>query len=273
MSAIASRTRITEELAAAKAKVESLEQSVKELMAQLDDFITSKEEDETQMLEKFRDLLNEKKFKIRLQQRLLAAATVDPKKLANIAGGEEDGAHHRNAGPSRRGKRKTPVKEEDESDDGFRIMDVDKRTDNDDSIDGDLPDSDIDEDQQVSTEQDTTASDPDDNDTDAGSDKEPPKIAQVRKKKGIVVSPPRSNAKAKAKAKPQVSRSKQSAAAGPSRNTRASTQNKGSDDNESEDEAPPPPRTLPFMRGKKAPTPAPKPVDDDETASGEDSEL
>ncbi|KAI3320703.1 hypothetical protein HD806DRAFT_538153 [Xylariaceae sp. AK1471] len=245
VSAITSRTKVTEELAAATAKIEALEQSVNELKAQLDDFIATKQEEETQMLEKFRDLLNEKKLKIRQQQRLLAAAKVDPETLANIGGSE-----HRDAGPSRSGKRKAPVKvkeEADESEDGFEKMDVDKEN-------SEL-DSDVDENQQLSTDNDAATSDPD-------SDSEPPTIAEVRERKKPVSPPGRS-------AKSAASGSK------PSRNTRAVTQKQAASatsDSEDEADALPPPRNLPFMRGKKAPPP-PKPVDDDETQSDEDSEL
>lgn len=98
------------------------------MQGHLDDLIKAKEEDETQLLEKFRDLLNEKKVKIRQQQRLLASSNVDPEKLANVSGGQS--AQRRTAQASRSAKRK--VKEEPESsDDGFDRMDVDEENDND----------------------------------------------------------------------------------------------------------------------------------------------
>ena len=53
---------------------------VKKLNAQLEDLIKAKEEHENALLEKFRELLNAKKLKIRDQQRLLAGAKVDPNK-------------------------------------------------------------------------------------------------------------------------------------------------------------------------------------------------
>ena len=91
VSAIASREKVQEDLVAAIAKVQTVEDSLKELKDQLDELIKTKEEDETELLEKFRDLLNEKKVKIRQQQRLLASANVDPDKLANIGGGQKNG--------------------------------------------------------------------------------------------------------------------------------------------------------------------------------------
>ncbi|KAI0403492.1 hypothetical protein F4802DRAFT_291381 [Xylaria palmicola] len=256
VSAIASRTRVTEELAAATAKIEALEQSVNELKSQLDDFIAAKEEDETQLLEKFRDLLNSKKLKIRQQQRLLAAAKVDPAQLANVTGGDDQDAP-RNAGPSRSGKRKTRIKQEDESDDGFEKMDVDKPDVGDNASNNSQPnfDSDVDENEQSSTDNDATASDPD-------TDDEPPTAAGVRR--GGVSPPGRTT-------KPKGSGSKQRAGAG--RNTRGSTQKQTAVayDSMDEDDAPPPPRSRPSTRAKK--TEPSRPVDDDETQSDDDSEL
>ncbi|KAI0192570.1 hypothetical protein EV127DRAFT_425833 [Xylaria flabelliformis] len=255
VSAITSRTKVTDELVAATAKIKSLEHIVNELKAQLDDFITTKEEDETQMLEKFRDLLNEKKLKIRQQLRVISTAKVDPEKLANIGGGDGQDVH-RNAGPSRSGKRKAPVKEEEESDDGFEKMDVDKQDGGDDADTSTEAESgsDVDGNRQMSTDDDATASDPD-------TDDEPPVRAEV-KRKGVSRT-----------TKPKVSASKQTA--GPSRSTRAATQKQAAaaaDDSKDEDDEVPPPRNLPFMKTKQnAP---PKPADDDETQSDDDnSEL
>ncbi|RYC53879.1 hypothetical protein CHU98_g12331 [Xylaria longipes] len=260
VSAIASRSKVTDELAAATARIESLEHNVNELKAQLDDFITTKEEDETQMLEKFRDLLNEKKLKIRQQHRLLAAAKVDPEKLAKIGGGDGQDVH-RNAGPSRSSKRKASVKEEEgESDDGFEKMDIDKQDGGDNASTNTQPESgsDVDENQQLSTDNDATASDPD-------TDDEPQTRAEV-KRKGV--SPPGRITKPKASASKQT--------AGPSRSTRAATQKQAAaaaSDSEDEDSVPPPPRALPFMKTKQK-APSPKPADDDETQSDDDdSEL
>jgi hypothetical protein len=73
-------------------------------------------------------LLNEKKLKIRDQQRLLSSAKVDPAKLDEV---ERTRIPERETppGPSRRGKRKAARAVEDESDDetddGFEKMDVD----------------------------------------------------------------------------------------------------------------------------------------------------
>ncbi|KAI0555828.1 hypothetical protein F4679DRAFT_6881 [Xylaria curta] len=254
-SAITSRTKVTDELVAATAKIKSLEHTVNELKAQLNDFITTKEEDETKMLEKFRDLLNEKKLEIR--RLLISTPGVDPEKLANIGGGDGQDVH-RNAGPSRSSKRKAPVKEEEEeeSDDDFGKMDIDKKDSGDDASTSTEAESgsDVDENRQMSTDNDATATDPD-------TDDEPPMRAKV-KRKGISHI-----------TKPKASTSRQ--AAEPSRSTRAATQKQAAaaaDDSEDEDDEVPPPRALPFTKPKQK-TPL-KPADDDETQSDDDnSEL
>ncbi|KAI2620172.1 hypothetical protein GGS26DRAFT_601770 [Hypomontagnella submonticulosa] len=122
VSAIGTRERVGEDLAAATAKIRNLEDSLKELREQLDDLIKTKEEDETQLLEKFRDLLNEKKVKIRQQQRLLASATVDPEKLAKVGG--TPGTQKHVAEASRASKRKVKDEPESSGDDSFEKMDV-----------------------------------------------------------------------------------------------------------------------------------------------------
>ncbi|KAF3071090.1 hypothetical protein GL218_00693 [Daldinia childiae] len=122
ISALGSREKVEEDLAAANLKIQSLEDSLAELKGQLDDLIKAKDEDETQLLEKFRDLINEKKVKIRQQQRLLASASIDPEKLANVNGFQTTRKHVPES--SRASKRK--VKEEESSDDGFEKMDVEE---------------------------------------------------------------------------------------------------------------------------------------------------
>ena len=52
--------------------------AIEKLNEQLEDLIKAKREHETSLLEKFQELLNSKKLKIRDQQRLLAGAKVDP---------------------------------------------------------------------------------------------------------------------------------------------------------------------------------------------------
>jgi septal ring factor EnvC (AmiA/AmiB activator) len=70
-------TETLQELAEVKARIDSEKEIITKLNAQLDDFIKTKNEAETAMLQQFMELLNEKKRKIRDQSRLLATAKVD----------------------------------------------------------------------------------------------------------------------------------------------------------------------------------------------------
>jgi hypothetical protein len=60
-----------------QARASSEQDTINKLNAQLDDFIKIKNEAETEMMQQFMKLLNEKKRKIRDQSRLLAGAKVD----------------------------------------------------------------------------------------------------------------------------------------------------------------------------------------------------
>ena len=79
---------------------------LQKLEKQLDDLVGAKKKHEELLLEKFRELLNAKKLKIRDQQRLLAGAKVDPKTAAHIQRNRHPMAS-RTPGPSRPSKRKT----------------------------------------------------------------------------------------------------------------------------------------------------------------------
>lgn len=113
----------------ASSRARQLEGEVADLKSQLDELIRAKEEDETVLLLKFRDLLNEKKVKIREQQKIITSnpindVTVSPPSLSQTALPERS----RKADKSRSAKRKAPanVIEEDSSEDGFEPMEVDK---------------------------------------------------------------------------------------------------------------------------------------------------
>ena len=108
-------------------KINVLELSVKELREQLDELIKAKRDDETVQLQKFCDLLNEKKVKIREQQRVIASGSFTMQtKDAEKPSKEEAPITPRYPAKSRPGKRKAnsskPVsqidhKEADVSDD------------------------------------------------------------------------------------------------------------------------------------------------------------
>ncbi|KAI0596102.1 hypothetical protein F4775DRAFT_594715 [Biscogniauxia sp. FL1348] len=234
--AIAARTKVAEDLAAATANIKSLENTVNGLKDQLDELIKAKDEHETELLEKFRDLLNEKKVKIRQQQRLLASASIDPDKLVNVGASQNTLA--RAAEASRSGKRKAIKEESDSSDAGFERMDTEHT-----STAGALPDQESDGEGQATTEDDNTPSETD-------SDSEPVPAPPKPKKPTATATKPAT--RTKAPKKPAVT------------STAADS-----------DEEPPPRRVLPF-KGKKAAAPAPsppkpEPADDEETES--DDEL
>lgn len=107
-------SRLHEELQEHRDRVMQLEKCLTELTQH-------KIAHEKVMLDKFTLLLNEKKLKIRDQQRLLASAKVDPEKLAAV----EASRKSRKAGPSRGNKRKAAQKDESEESEGHEKMDVD----------------------------------------------------------------------------------------------------------------------------------------------------
>ncbi|KAL2882414.1 hypothetical protein SGCOL_002154 [Colletotrichum sp. CLE4] len=118
-----------EALASTTAKASKLEDSVRELKAQLDELVAAKEADESELLEKFRDLLNEKKVKIRQQQKLLASASVEPERLAQVQQSSQAAVRGHAAAKSRPGKRKTalaPVEDADSSEESEGKMDIDE---------------------------------------------------------------------------------------------------------------------------------------------------
>lgn len=108
------------------------EQETKKLKDELEDLTKLKNAHENSLIEKFSLLLNEKKLKIRDQQRLLAGATVDPARLEAIEQSRSN-ARSRSPGPSRIGKRKVGnvVKDDNDTDDGFEKMEVDEPDDSD----------------------------------------------------------------------------------------------------------------------------------------------
>lgn len=90
------------------------------------ELVRLKTDNESQLLEKFSLLLNEKKLKIRDQQRLLACSNVDPAKLAEVEASRASGSS-RSPGLSRKGKRKADENDDEGSDDGFEKMEVDEQ--------------------------------------------------------------------------------------------------------------------------------------------------
>jgi hypothetical protein len=197
--------------------------------------ITAKANHEAGLLGKFRDLLNEKKAKIRDQQRLLATAKVDPKKLAAVQASRKS-SKKITAGSSSTGKRKAD-KDEDVEDDGFEKMDID--------VD------------QVPNDSDQQAAEtPDEDETETADEADDDVISQTK--------PADVNTRQAGKGKAMT--------AGNGANKKPSGNNSMHDQDMGDDPPKTPPRReLPFAK-KKQPEAKPPVRDDEETAS-EDDEL
>lgn len=78
--------------------------TIKSLEKRLDELLAAKAAHEDALTSKFAQLLNEKKVKIRNQQRLLSTAKVDPKRLKDVKDSTKEAP--RRSAPSRRGKRR-----------------------------------------------------------------------------------------------------------------------------------------------------------------------
>ncbi|KAK3683727.1 hypothetical protein B0T22DRAFT_258145 [Podospora appendiculata] len=160
------RQKFREDLAAETAKATDLESRVTELKNQLDELIQSKKDREAEILEKMCGLLNEKKLKIREQQRLLSTAKIDPVKLAAMQrAAAAEAQSGRNAQASRPAKRKTrgTAASDSSSDDGFEKMDVDTKP-KDEDEEEDAPKQDESESERETTDEDATGSEPDEDD-------------------------------------------------------------------------------------------------------------
>lgn len=114
-------------LAEAAAHAKELETTVKELKSQLDELVTSKQDDETALLQKFRDLLNEKKVKIREQQKVIAAGPFPNSQSASQRASQTlDPQPSHAPAPSRPRKRKVQAAASSSNEPGNDEMDVDK---------------------------------------------------------------------------------------------------------------------------------------------------
>ncbi|KAM0250899.1 hypothetical protein ACHAQJ_008433 [Trichoderma viride] len=116
-----------EALAEATAHAKELETTVTELKAQLDELVTSKQDDETALLQKFQHLLNEKKVKIREQQKVLAAGPVQNSQSASQRFSQPlDSQPSRMPAPSRPRKRKVQAVASSSNEPERNEMEVDK---------------------------------------------------------------------------------------------------------------------------------------------------
>lgn len=83
-TAVERSNRLAREFQELTTKYDEQSKKIEKLHNQLEDLIKAKLEHEDSLLQKFRELLNTKKLKIRDQQRLLASARIDPKQAAKL---------------------------------------------------------------------------------------------------------------------------------------------------------------------------------------------
>jgi len=116
---------LQEEVSALRSKSEADQATITALQSQFADLVKVKRENEEQLISKFAILLNEKKLKIRNQQRILSTAKIDKNKLAQLKL-TVGGAIRKATGRKRRAETELEAydREKDESDD-FESMDVD----------------------------------------------------------------------------------------------------------------------------------------------------
>jgi DNA double-strand break repair and V(D)J recombination protein XRCC4 len=137
---IQSKDNVQRELGELKAQLKAKEAEAEKINEELAQMVKLKNNHENDLIEKFSLLLNEKKLKIRDQQRLLATANVDPAKAAALERSKAS-AKSGSAGPSKARKRKAGKvgQGETDSDEGFEKMDVDNQQDDATDSEGELP--------------------------------------------------------------------------------------------------------------------------------------
>lgn len=102
--AVESKSKSTTKLQTLESSLKYKDEQFKKLEESFAELVDLKNGHEKSLLEKFSLLLNEKKLKIRDQQRLLASSNVDPAKLEALEAARRD-SRSRSAGPSRKGMR------------------------------------------------------------------------------------------------------------------------------------------------------------------------
>lgn len=233
--ALTRQAQLAEELAELKLKYARLNRCFSDETARFEELVQSKNAFESEHDSFFRDLLNEKKLKIRTQEQILSTARVDDQaKLAALkakarSGKSEVASRHPEAvASSRKGKRKAASPADDTDEDDVDAMDVDEP-----SVGPGQGLSDFEE-----TTEEETASEPEPDPEPEPQSRSPTRPSDD-KKAGGGPSPLTSKATAKSNKSPVVV----------------------ADD---EDAEMPAPRALPFGRKAK---PVPDPADDESTAS------
>lgn len=136
--AVSARRRLERDVAELRRKQDDLQKLVAAETARFRELERSKHEFEQQHDSWLKDLLNEKKVKIRMQEQILATAHVDQSKLAAVNASKRRAA----VGSSRRGKRKAEPELSDGAPEGDEAIDDVDEMDVDDDVNVDAdPDS------------------------------------------------------------------------------------------------------------------------------------
>ncbi|KAF7115103.1 hypothetical protein CNMCM5793_001337 [Aspergillus hiratsukae] len=129
-AAVARADALEERLSTLTDRYRAAEDTIQRLNKQLEEFMSAKSQHDELLMANFVQLLNEKKLKIRNQQRLLASAKVDSEKEIRSA---IPGAHPVSGSSKWKTKRSAQemLDSEPESEDGFERMEVDRDGQND----------------------------------------------------------------------------------------------------------------------------------------------
>lgn len=229
---IKSANTLKSDVAASQASVKERDEQIRKLEETISEFTTLKKQNEDHLLEKFALLLNEKKLKVRDQQRIIASANIDPSKIEPEEDMDVD--LEVSAGPSRPRKRKAGTVVEDDSDEDVK-MEVDEP-----EVE---PDSD-EADRQTASE---TESDSDTNTMPSSAPKVTAK-AKPASPKPKAISPPRRKTRG------------------------SSVQPERKPEDDLDEDGMPPPRALPFQKKPVArqAAPLPPPAEGSETESETD---
>jgi len=109
--AVELKDNITNEARELRAQLQAKEEESAKLKEAMEELVVLKKAHEDELIEKFAALLNEKKLKVRDQQRIINSAIPDSQRLAAV---EAARAEDHSPGPSRERKRKPAVKNESE---------------------------------------------------------------------------------------------------------------------------------------------------------------
>jgi hypothetical protein len=124
-SAVDQQRSLQEEVSTLRSKLEASQATITALQSQVADLVKAKKEHEEQLISKFAVLLNEKKLKIRNQQRILSTAKVDKRKLAQLKLTIDNTRRQSTKTKRRAGVEPEASDNEKDDSDDFETMDVD----------------------------------------------------------------------------------------------------------------------------------------------------